>query len=202
MTVPITMLRKRRAPWGDYGQVLLNGISSRRDGILHVDRVGPVMPPITFPRPAEIVVTDEFRGLLLDSGLTGLGFSPVQLGKVVRLDYSAWDTRAVMPRELPPGGEPVNYLADRPRDEAVAHRLGTLWELTPVKWGTTTVERVPNSPRRNSVKVQLASGPMPDVFRSGTLGSRLLSKRAEEWLSQMAGEYVTFVPVDEVVLPT
>ena len=67
-------------PWGDYGNILLTGMTShldREDGRLQLERTGPFVPPIALSGIADIVVTDAFRSALEASGLTGLRFQPV-----------------------------------------------------------------------------------------------------------------------------
>ena len=46
------VLRGSEPPWGDYGDVLVNGMSSGGrddDGFIKLERTGPFIPPITFP---------------------------------------------------------------------------------------------------------------------------------------------------------
>ena len=76
----IYALDASRMPWGDYGCILLSGMTShleRQNGLLQLERTGPFVPPISLPGIADIVVTNDFKHLLEGSGLTGFTFQPV-----------------------------------------------------------------------------------------------------------------------------
>ena len=90
-------LTRPAAPWGDYGSVLIYGMSMhlpRVAGLIQLERTGPFVPPITQPG-LEIVVTDAFKARLEASGLTGFGFQPVLKRDIVQLEWERWDREAV-----------------------------------------------------------------------------------------------------------
>src|SRR5437588_831065 len=86
-------VRNVEMPWGDYGAMLLSGMTSRPDtqGRLPVERTGPFVPPITIAGVSDVIVTDSFRALLEQSGLRGLEFRETVLKRVVRVDWRRWD---------------------------------------------------------------------------------------------------------------
>lgn len=119
--------------WGDYADILLHGMSShlsRRDGLLQLERVGPFVPPITFPGISDIVLTSEAKTLVA-SMLKGVSFRPIIIAKCVRIDWTTWDAARDEPEEYPEGGEPEGYILSRPHDAALALELGSFWELVP-----------------------------------------------------------------------
>jgi hypothetical protein len=131
------LLKGRRPPWGDYGDILVNGLASRRDdGALLVQRAGPFVRPITFPQRSAFVVTDEFRARLARSGLDGLRFREVVKEHIVSIPWHLWDREADEPASYPPDGEPENYLLRRRHDRETSDALGRLWELTPGEAGS------------------------------------------------------------------
>ena len=72
-------------PWGDYGGILAHGMGKRSDkGEFELERVGPFVPPISFPFGA-IIVTDAFKKELETSGLTGLAYRHVVKTRIVSL---------------------------------------------------------------------------------------------------------------------
>ena len=120
------------APWGDYGSILVSGMTShlpRESGSLQLERTGPFMPPITFPGIGHIVVSDLTRRALGSSGLTGCSFAPAIKRHIAHLDWSAWPTDTPLPPELPIEGDPENYILERPHDPICAEALGDVWEV-------------------------------------------------------------------------
>lgn len=132
----ISTLGTPAAPWGAYGDLLTQGIGhweDDRDQTLGVSRVGPFVPPISFPSGMGVLVTAPFRAMLEESGLGGARFLTVKKHKVVRLDWSGWDRTATMPQRLPPGGEPENYILSGRHNPDTSAELGRLFELRPTR---------------------------------------------------------------------
>jgi len=129
-------LRKPETPWGDYGDVLWHGMSAhlgRRFGRLRLERTGPLVPPISFPAPWNIVVTDLMKRDLISENLSGISFRPVIKARIVKLEWEAWDIGADEPQFYPEEGEPEGYILDRPHDRRLAKSIGPMWELLPVE---------------------------------------------------------------------
>lgn len=124
-------LRSTPAPWGDYGRMLLSGMSKRgEDGALEVERAGPFVPPIDPLWLGDIpVVTDSFRRSMEASRLRGACFREVRKVRIVRIDWRGWDLTAPEPERLPPGGEPENYILGRKHSPILADQIGPLWEI-------------------------------------------------------------------------
>jgi hypothetical protein len=187
------------SPWGDYGNILINGMSThlpRSSGRIQLERTGPFVPPISFPVVA--VVTDVIRMELERQGLTGITFQDVRLARIVRLDWEKWDRTADLP-QYPVDGEPESLIVNRPHDEELAARMGPLWELVPAKWGTASTTRVSRKPLKyRALLTPERDVPMPDVFRAaGTgLAFTFVSPRAREWFAQRLGEWVQFESVE------
>ncbi len=118
-------------PWGDYGKILVHGMSShleRYDGLLQLERAGSRFPAIT--GQVHILVKEAVRALL-DARMPALEFRQVLLRRCVRLEWADWDTTLDEPAEYPDSGEPEDYILSRPHDPMVAASIGMLWELVP-----------------------------------------------------------------------
>lgn len=122
-----------KPPWGDYGSILLSGMTARlgrtREGLLQLERTGPFVPPITVAGLGDLLVTDAFRAELERSPLAGFEFRAVEKTHIVRLDWENWDQTAADPQEYPEGGEPEGYILDRPHDPQLAALIGAIWEM-------------------------------------------------------------------------
>lgn len=184
------VMRPAEPPWGDYGSILIDGMSSRGrndDGLVLLERAGPYIPPITFPGIHTVVVTDQLRSLLLTSGLTGLAFAPVVKSHVVRIDWQSWSRESDEPLWYPESGEPEGYLLGAPHDESAAIALGDLWELAPVRHGSLIQ-------LNETTREVRAEGVLPDFFSPDHPAYRpvYVSVAAQDWLQRELGEWVDF----------
>lgn len=189
------ILDSPEVPWGDYGDILLCGVTahlSRQDGMLQLERTGPFIPPISFSGIRDIVVTDVCRALLEASGLTGFTFRPVIKRHIVHLEWERWDRTTEDPPEFPETGEPEDYILERPHSPEIAEGMGNLWEV--VLGEHAVVERVPRGPGStdNDIYVVQASWDGTDFFRASTVGYVYVSEQAKTWLEQVAAEWVSF----------
>ena len=65
-----------RSLWGDYGNILISGMSRhlpRKDNLIQLERTGPFIPPITLPGIGDIVVTSDLK-----NELEGFQFHPTR----------------------------------------------------------------------------------------------------------------------------
>ena len=200
MREPIEAFRIRPAPspWGDYGRALTHGLSRhlpRVDGRVQLERTAPFIPPISFPGPS-VVTTDAARRAIETAGLTGAQFRPVDLARIVRLDWRTWDLNASGPPFYPPGHEPEAFILDPPHDSHEAAIMAPLWECEPQRWGEGTPEAVRQvRPRRTYVRILArGSGPMPALFKVDGCGFPLVSPEGREWFETEYGEWVRFEP--------
>jgi hypothetical protein len=175
------MFNKLKLFWGDYGDVLINGISWIEDENLNTEHVqlqrsGPFIPPLTFPSTCDIVVTDAIRKRLEESGLTGISFKPVLKVKLVKINWHEWD-RDSRPEKYPAGGEPENYILRRKNRPELHEQIGDLWELC------------------LSLKTQASE---LDLFRIGEdypPFKYVASRKAARWLLENVKDWVTITPL-------
>jgi hypothetical protein len=117
-----------RYAWGDYGDILVNGLAETKPDAVEVSRAGPFVPPLTRPF-AHVIVTDSLRRELESSGLTGIGFAEVRYAKVVRIDWHTWRRDAAEPEFYPETGEPEDYVLEGGHDPALPEQMPRLWKL-------------------------------------------------------------------------
>jgi len=183
MSSNVTGIYNLEAPpsvWGDYDDILLSGMTShleRLDGLLQLERTGPFIPPISFPGIGDIVIRDDFKKSLENSGLTGLAFQPVIKRHIVFLEWEKWDRTADEPAEYPSTGEPEDYILEKPHSPELAQQIGEMWELCLVEYA------------------EFKEAQMDWFRRKGTV-KNFVSSRAKNWLEQTAPQFVSFKPVD------
>lgn len=163
---------------------------SRKDDLIQLERTGPYIPPISFPGPGDVVVTDAFRRQMESSGLSGLRFQPVIKKHIAHVDWLRWDLSAEMPPEIPEGGEPESYILDRPHSPEISDQMGDLWELL---GGFNAKAKKDAS---TGLVLIGASWQGADFFRAENgWRSVLVSEAAKAWLRKHAGEHVHFIEV-------
>jgi len=184
-TSPVCFILKRPiAPWGDYGNILLHGMSAhlgRENGKIQLERTGPFIPPISFPGIGDLVITDKLRQRLETSGLSGLKFQPVIKRLIVWCPWDEWDQSASEPAEYPESGEPEDYILGQEHSDEASAWIGQLWELVP--------EVVATTDRSNGIRNVRSSIDDSDFFR---VGYNYVSERARQWLVKEVSKWVRF----------
>src|SRR6202020_580856 len=102
-----------RSLWGDYGSILINGLSRhlpRKDNLIQLERTGPFIPPVTLPGLGDIVATSDLKIDLEASDFNQLTFAPVLKARIVEYRWEQWDLTSENPAEYPETGEPENYI--------------------------------------------------------------------------------------------
>ena len=179
------ILKGKNAPWGDYGNILLNGMtaySAKEGGFLCLERTGPFIPPISFSGISDIVVTNEFRVNIEKQQFNGFEFREVIKKKIVKLNWESWDQSADEPGEYPAGGEPENYILKRKHSQETSDELGSLWEVA-----LPDVEGL----QKEGGAVNATKYQGQDICRASRWGHIYISDRVRVWLENNYGEWVS-----------
>lgn len=186
--------------WGDYGTILIAGMSShlpRAEGRIQLERTGPFIPPITFPGLGDVVVTDDFRGRMEALEFTGIAFSPVIKARIVEYHWEDWDRGSEEVPEFPEGGEPENYILSRTHSPEVAESFGELWELELPEDAEATSVRVSRGVFEFRVNASTWQG--AHLFRPKGKRHVVATEKAKEWLQSIADQWINYqraIPVD------
>lgn len=171
--------------WGGYGNILERGMTAhaaRIHGRLALERTGPRIAPITFPGLGDVILTNEAREHLENSGIEGFSFLPVEKKHIVELRLQEWDTTATEPQEYPDSGEPEGYILDRPHNPAAAKALGELWELVvPINVEILRPSTYVESYR--DLRIDLSTWHGEDLLRGKGYGGTLFSDIARKIFS-------------------
>jgi hypothetical protein len=179
-------------PWGDYGDILTQGMAHRGDGsVLEIERTGPFVPPITLPGIGEIVVTEEMRQALLRSGLKGFGFETVVKRLIVHSDWNTWDQDADEPAEHPESGEPEDYVLGQTHSAEADEQMGNLWALELNRDAQTRREQRIVQHRRQ-IKLVTSTWLGQDIFGAQGVGFVYVTETAKSWFEQHASDQLTF----------
>lgn len=175
---PYFKLASREYPWGDYGEILWNGMTqhlARSDDLLQLERTGPFVPSISFE--LDIILSNSLKIALEASHLRGVAFKPVIKARIVLLEWEKWDQDAEDPFEYPESGEPEDYILEKPHSPELATQIGDLWELC--------LESFDHLEDVNA-----------DFWRIKGTGFTFVSEAAKRWLEENAPETVRFIQLD------
>ncbi|MCA9074313.1 MAG: hypothetical protein KDA93_04720 [Planctomycetaceae bacterium] len=193
----IYILEESDMPWGDYGSILVHGMSAHlgrrggEDGPIQLERTGPFVPPITFPGIGDIIVTNDVKQEMVKAGFRGIRFRPVEKARIVEVRWEEWDLTAPEPPYYPEGGEPEGFILNKPHSAELAAVVGDLWEVVL----SDSAEMVRHEkPESLDVKFTYVEGSWngSDLFSVPQNGYKYASARAKAWLEKNAGEWVSF----------
>ena len=193
----IYWLRSNETPWGDYGQILLNGMSShlpRVDGRLQLERTAPYVPPITFPRRGDVLVTDAIRRAFDESPLGPLPVKSVDKAKVVKLEWERW-SRDEPPAYLPKSRDPEDFVLASEHDSLLSEQIGLIWEIDPSSIGQGSYHKVQRHPPEFRVEVEVPHA-VPSVFRVNGVPVVLVREDAGKFLLGVTDNGLRLAPVE------
>lgn len=125
-------LGDKGSPWGDYGNILVSGMTAhlgRENGLLQLERTGPFLPSIVQSGIGDLIVADSFRKKILQENFAFIEFRPVIKKHIVFVDWTAWDLNAEEPAFYPESGEPEDYILGQPHSKEIAEQMEDVWEV-------------------------------------------------------------------------
>lgn len=178
--------------WGDYGNILANGmVGHRENDTLQLMRTGPYIPPISFPGVSEIVVTEEMKEVMQNAEFKGIEFKAVEKKRIVKLEWEKWDKNAYEPEILPKEGSPANYILGKRHSEEVSKRLGNLWEVVYSEGAQVSKIKTGSNFWEEDFHYHPNSWNGADIFSASGYGFILCSHRAKQWLESLYQSYVS-----------
>jgi len=179
-------IEKIDTPWGDYGDILLNGMtahSSKQNNKLCLERTGPFIPPISFPGIYDIVITNSFRNKLVENNFNGFELVEVIKKKIVELNWELWDRLCDDPQRYPDNGEPENYILCEEHSHKICSQLGDLYEIA-----------IPDTEglqgKNGAINIEKYRG--QDICRESRWGKVFISDNFKSWLETNYSEWVNF----------
>lgn len=191
-------IRGGHVPWGDYGSILVHGMTAhlgRKGEQLQLERTGPFVPPISFPGINDIVVTSEMKAHLENAGFRGITFRPVLKAHISNVDWHEWDLSDDEPEEYPQEGEPEGYILDYDHCEDTSAELGDLWEVVTSTGAEMERVQVGESPWEVEFRYVPGSWNGSDLFAVETNAIKYTSHRAKRWLETYYPEWTSFAIV-------
>jgi hypothetical protein len=180
--------------WGDYGDILLNGMTchrGRKRGMLQLERTGPFVPALTLPGIADVLVTSALRTKMAASDLFNeVRFKKVIRARIVRLHWHTWNLCTEDPKTFPKGGEPEDYVLTKPHDEKLSQKMGEIYEaLLPEGGQAVLYDR--KEPCHYKVRIKKGSWNGSHLFRARSW--QFVDDVAMNWLRKECGEWLRFI---------
>ncbi|TWT75789.1 hypothetical protein CA13_73620 [Planctomycetes bacterium CA13] len=180
----------------DYGRALVRGCAPRNDddGLLHILRTGPFVPPVYIGGPGDnLLVSDSFRAILESSALAPFTFRETVYDKTVDVPWHTWDLNADEPESYPASYEPDGYIFDLPHDDAIEASMERIWEVV--------LDRPPcnviSGDHIADVTAELKTGyGYPQLFYGSQYAPRfplpIVGPEGMDWFVRHAGEWIGF----------
>ena len=182
-----------RSLWGDYGSILISGLSRhlpRKDNLIQLERTGPFIPPVTLPGLGDIIATSAFKNDIEGSHFNQVTFAPVLKARIVEYRWEQWDRTSENPAEYPETGEPENYILARPHSPPIAEKLGDLWEV--ILPEDAEVEGVRIGRGIWEYRVNHSTWRGSHLFRAKGKRHVIATEEAKFWLEDRAKEWLGF----------
>lgn len=177
-------------PWGDYGDILLTGMTShldRHNGLLQYERTGPFQPDIIISGLDDLLVTDSVKRKIEASNLKGFQFRPVIKRHISHVDWTTWDLQKADPKFYPDHGEPENYILSLPHINETADRMEAVWEVIAEVNGTFINSRT-----------YKPGGKDVDIMRTENSGWFLVTEKAKLWIETHCDNWTEFWDLDDL----
>ncbi len=188
--------------WGDCGSMLISGMTAHSpptaDGTIRLERTGPFIPPISLP-VRSVIVTDNFRKQMEQSGMFELGFKNVIKHHIARFQWEHWDRTRKIP-EIPESGEPEGFVLDRPHDPLAAEEMGQVWQVLFDENAIFKSRWIDDWNRRRKEFRSYETMVNPATWRGqhffGVEGSgfRFVTQAGRDWLQSHAAGWLLFHP--------
>lgn len=191
---------RQREYWSGYGGIPIHGYAGCRtsEGNLALCRTGPFLPPMTLLN-SDVLVSTEFRDELIHSGLGEFNFRPVDLVRVVELNWHLWDRTLENPPEFPDGDQLEDYIDAKPESEMARRAIGSVWEIESAIEGFYTFAKGvrpdddgylalcdSDHARHHMFRAILHDSQWPGTERT------IVDDVAVRWLESRVGEWITF----------
>lgn len=183
-------LKNKGANWGDYGDILLSGMTlhlDRENELLQYERTGPFQPDITISGLDDLLVTDSIKKKIETSNLKGFEFKPVIKRHISLVDWTSWDLENVDPEFYPDNGEPESYILSLPHSQELADKMESVWEVIVETNGTFI----------NSQTYKLGDKDI-DIMRTENSGWFLVTENAKNWIEKNCDKWTELWDLDDL----
>ena len=180
----IFKLKNKKAPWGDYGSILVSGMTAhleRDNGLIQLERTAPYVPPMVKSGLWELCVTDNIKSKIENSKHLSVEFRPVIKKHIVEVDWTSWDFDADDPKYYPDSGEPSDYILEKPHSKELSEKIGKIWEIVINKNGTV-----------DSNGVFIYQDIVSDIFQPDNKGYIFVSEKFKNWIDNNASDWIEF----------
>jgi hypothetical protein len=183
--------------WGDHLTTAVVGMTShlpRRHGRLQLERAGPIAPPLSVSGN-DLIVNEEAKQRLEESGLGTFEFVPVIKAKIVELHWEDWDRSRPLDEEVVVE-DPEYTIISRRHSERAAEQMGELYEVQlPIGCVAHGYIDTTRKPWR-IYQVSASSWTGGDLIGGKLPGGTLIvvTQRGKSWLEEHYGQWIECIP--------
>jgi len=194
------ILRNKKMPWGDYGEVLYAGLNSldKKNGNYYVSRTAPFVPKIYRDRYQSLYagryepvlfVTETFKQKLEKVNFKDISFRQAVKDRIVSLEWEKWDLTAREPAIYPSGDmDAEDYIVRRKHNEKLAAEMEPIWAVVLPKKGFVTRKTT----NENPVLAEQSIGEY-DIFSAEYVSHEIfVSEKAVLWFTENIDDELYF----------
>ncbi len=181
---------------GDYGEILLRGITSNlpADGTVCLDRTGPYIPSAAV-MDEHLLLPERELSRFMDRWGAGFVVNGIQVTKLVRFEFTLDELPRIADRIF---GEPESIIIEGQHDEDLLQSMEKIYSVSPVESVKYTTYKYVRSTRR--IAVYGGCDIKAPLYRAQFVGGCCLycSGEFREWVLQKSTwtPFLRFTPVD------
>jgi len=196
------IIQNRQMPWGDYGNMLFEGLLTVVDkkynpiDVHLIERSGPYIPEIYKANATNLVVREDLKEVLLENKISGIKrVLETKINKLVDIDWQLWDVND-HPKEYPKDGEPYNYISKGKHDDNLLSNINYQYFSLDIESQTGLIEFISEeSDFVNFTHMRLKSEKV--LFDITNIGRRLLaSEKFKELIEAKTNDCLRFIPLN------
>jgi len=188
------LIRNKKAPWGDYGNMVWYGFISKESDEIIIERTGPFLPSV-YSYNKYIEITDANKQNLAQYDLKGLNLTKAKKKKIVNVDWQNWDTAEQLPHK-PKSGEPEDFILKGKHSESLATEMNEIWVICPTNTANGVIDKDKKVPDAyHHIYLNVADWNGNDVFRTPQLGYIFCTKKFKDAITSLPNSYLTFIPI-------
>lgn len=183
-------LKNKEMPWGDYGDILLTGMTTRLkryEEQLQYDRTGPFQPDIVISGIDDLLVVDSVKRKIELSELKGFQFKPAIKRHISYIDWNTWDLLKNAPEFYPNDFKPENYIIDFPHSQATADKMEAVWEVIVEDNGSFIDSRTYKHGNKDI-----------DIMKTDNSGWIIVTEKAKTWIEANCDNWTEFWDLDNL----
>ena len=189
------LIRNEKAPWGDYGNVLLYGFISKESDKIILERVGPFIPDL-YSYNKYIAFVDSLKPTIDNGNLKGIDIVETIKTKIVELNWQDWDRNEKIPQK-PKSGEPEDFILKGKHNQELADKINKIWVIVPKDTAKGLIDKEKKKmDEYDHISLDISNWNGDDIFRTPQLGHVFCTENFKLLVESFSNSFLKFVPIN------